>query len=384
MSDLSYSRWSRPQFGDPNPRRKRSPRSDQAYAPDDYVLSNDFQEFNLDSPPGQDYNRYGDMYGLPNPVGHFSSNPNLGAYVRNNYPHQQSYLSDLQTYHGASPYTPYRQNYGSDNIRIGSEVMLSEAPCSYFKSCSKDRGGRARSKQSESLEDLKLLPDGITSRAENSKKHKSEAKNRMCIGEDFKSLLGKRKAEQTEDHEVQFKKQKFYFEREEHYVVHKLLRELSIVNIPSDLPRTTSASLFYHLLSSKTEPRVMQTVGGSTTSSRQRKIIVRDDVSEEQVGFLCSLLLFLFTARYSFCFWKIHDLLKLYILVLVCCFCILLYFGIVNLLLLTTCTEMVTFVCSLLLLLFTIQCSFCLWKIYWPVQFVHVLFSYAASSCGPF
>ena len=288
MSDLSYPRWSRPQYCDPNPRRKRSPRSDQAYAPEDYVLSTDFQTFSLDSPPGQDY-RYSDLYGLPNPVGHFSSNPNLGAYVRNNYPHQQSYLSDLQTYHGASPYTPYRQNYGSDNIRIGSEVMLSEAPRSYFKSCSKDRSGRTRSKQSDSHEDLKLLPDGTTSRAENSKKHKSEAKNRMCIGEDFKSLLGKRKAEQTEDHEVQLKKQKFYFEREEHYVVHKLLRELSVVNIPSDLPRTTSASLFYRLLSSKAEPRVMQTVGGSTTSSRQRKVIVRDDVSEEQVSF-CSFI----------------------------------------------------------------------------------------------
>eukprot|EP00795_Rhopilema_esculentum_P008114 gene8114-14031_t len=281
MNDISCSRWSRPQYLDPSQRRKRSPRSDQQYMHEDYILSNDFQTFSLDSPPGQDY-RFGDLYGLSNPVGHFGSNPSLGAYARNNYPHQHSFLSDLQTYHGANPYSTYRQNFTSDNMRPGAEVMLGETSRPYFKPCSKDRTNRMRSKLVDAQEDLKKGSEGNSI---SKSKQRGESKNRMCVGSDeYKGVLGKRKCDQTDDCEVQAKKPKFYFEREEHYVVHKLLRELSSASMPSDLPRTTSASLFYRLLSSKAEPRVMQTVGGSSSYGRSRKIVVRDDVSEDQIG----------------------------------------------------------------------------------------------------
>ena len=286
MNDISCSRWSRPQYLDPNQRRKRSPRSDQQYMHEDYILSNDFQTFSLDSPPGQDY-RFGDLYGLSNPVGHFGSNPSLGAYARNNYPHQHSFLSDLQTYHGANPYSTYRQNFTSDNMRPGAEVMLGETSRSYYKPCSKDRTNRMRSKLVDAQEDLKKGSEGNST---SKSKQRGESKNRMCVGSDeYKGVLGKRKSDQTDDCEVQAKKPKFYFEREEHYVVHKLLRELSSASMPSDLPRTTSASLFYRLLSSKAEPRVMQTVGGSSSYGRSRKVVVRDDVSEDQVSILKSL-----------------------------------------------------------------------------------------------
>ena len=277
INDLSYSRWNRPQFTEINARRKRSPRPDQHYLPDDYVLSSDFQTFSLDSPPGQDF-RYGDLYGLPNPVGQFSTNPNLGGYVRNSFPQQASFLSDLQTYHGANTYSSYRQNFVTDNIRTGSEVMLGEASRSYYKPCSRER---IRTKHGESHDDLKRTGD--SSNFGSKSKHKGEARSKMCLSDEYKGILGKRKADQSEDHNIQHKKQKFYFEREDHYVVHKLLRELSSANAPSELPRTTSASLFYRLLSSKAEPRIMQTVGGTIANGRSRKVVVRDDVSEDQV-----------------------------------------------------------------------------------------------------
>jgi len=263
VNDLSFSRWARPQFGEINHRRKHSPRSDNHYLQDDYVLSTDFQTFSLDSPPGQDF-RYGDLYGLPSAVGHYASNPNLGGYMRNGFPHQHSFLSDLQTYHGASPYSSYRQNFAMDNVRPGSEVMLGEASRSYFKPCAKDRAERVRTKRSEVHDDFRRLTE--VSRTTSKSKNKVDSKNKMCLSDEYKGILGKRKADHTTDDGIQHKKPKFYFEREEHYVVHKLLRELSSSTGPSALPRTTSASLFYRLLSSKTEPRIMQTVGGTSVS----------------------------------------------------------------------------------------------------------------------
>ena len=206
--------------------------------------------------------------------------------MRNGYPHQHSFLTDLQTYHGASTYSSYRQTFAADNMRPGSEVMLGEAPRSYYKPCSKERVERVRgAKHGEVHEDLKRF--GETSNTKS--KSKGDSKNKMCLSDEYKGILGKRKAEHSDEHDTQHKKPKFYFEREEHYVVHKLLRELSSSEAPSELPRTTSASLFYRLLSSKPEPRIMQTVGGTNATGRSRKIVVRDDVTEDQVRYICLL-----------------------------------------------------------------------------------------------
>ena len=168
-----------------------------------------------------------------------------------------------------------------DNMRPGCEVMLGETSRTYYKPCSKDRVDR-RAKHGEVHDDLKRF--GEAGKTVTKSKTKAESRSKMCLSDEYKGILGKRKSDQTDDDGMQHKKPKFYFEREEHYVVHKLLRELSSSIAPSELPRTTSASLFYRLLSSKAEPRIMQTVGGSSTSGKSRKIVVRDDVSEDEVS----------------------------------------------------------------------------------------------------
>ena len=297
-NDMPCSRWSRTQFCDPGQRRKHHPpRSDQQYLPEDFVLSNDFQMFTLDSPPGQDY-RYNDMYGIPNQIGHYNSSPNLDAFARNPY-QQHSFLNDLQTYHGASLYSTCRQNFGSDNMRAGAEVMLSETPRTYYKSCS-DRTSRTsnRSKYNETIEEGKQLTEvvsgGMKSEHSVSKSKRADSKHnrsgKLCLaGEDLKLMLGKRKSVYPEDHDFQGKRPRYYFEHEGHFVVHKLLRELSSSESPLRMPRTTSASLFYKLLSSEAEPRVMQTVGApviASSSRSQKKVIVRDDITEDEVRFL--------------------------------------------------------------------------------------------------
>lgn len=170
-----------------------------------------------------------------------------------------------------------------DNMRPGCEVMLGETSRTYYKPCSKDRVDR-RAKHGEVHDDLKRF--GEAGKTVTKSKTKAESRSKMCLSDEYKGILGKRKSDQTDDDGMQHKKPKFYFEREEHYVVHKLLRELSSSIAPSELPRTTSASLFYRLLSSKAEPRIMQTVGGSSTSGKSRKIVVRDDVSEDEVSLM--------------------------------------------------------------------------------------------------
>eukprot|EP00794_Sanderia_malayensis_P011927 gene11927-13162_t len=362
-NDISYSRWNGPtQFYDPitpttsaQRRKQRSSRSTDAhYFPDDLILSNVLQTFNLDSTSGQlNYSRFGDTGMLPNQAGHFNTNPSLvgypprgvSSYQQHEQQQQHSFLNDLQTFHGASLNTAGRQSFGSDNMRTGSgDIMLSETSRGmyYNKSIAtvgttntisgssvasgKERRQSNNAKHNHNISISAMdATDDVFRQYEagwlrrdyhhsmnrttnkrndyNTERLHSRLMDRMNTEVDDSNhihrshnshqhkgghSLAKRKSEYAEDHDFQSKKPKYYFEQEEHYVVHKLLRELSSMSMPENLPKTTSASLFYRLLSSKTEPRVMQTLSSSiavSSSSRShKKVIVKDDVPEDEIG----------------------------------------------------------------------------------------------------
>ena len=302
------------------------------YMTDEFGLANEFRAFDLQSsPPVHEFAFRDPGFGYPQGLGPYGSLPNAGGFGRP--PFQPSAHNNLQTLHGASTYTPCLQNVGSDHRRIGNEGRPCENRRNTVSYSLKDRvKGNIRSRSLESHDQdnfsMKRAEKKTTGRARTSEDKSSVIKNRLKLDTNSKlsrslsdhilseggndreknlsSPLGKRKDSDSEDDTKLFssddqnacdgKRAKYYFEHEEHYFVRKLLRELASSELPNELPRTTSASLFYRQLTHETEPRVMETVKSTTSTTRPSnskagRVVVRDDISDAEV---CRNLIFEF------------------------------------------------------------------------------------------